>query len=455
MKLVASLLVAMVVATSAGAQTDAGVDISPLPEVDVPPEWKRYAEHEGKLVVSVAVSGNNVTRDYVVWREIETESGQPLSVETLSADFIRLENLSIFSSIEITVKPLGEDAVTVGFELQEMPWIIPYLRVKYTEQDGFSIGPSLTSVNMLGRAMYVSGYWVFGGTDQFAVQFKWPWITANHLSLDVWAANLERDDQLNDFRENSIEVLPWVGTYLGRNGRLKGTASYFEMKADRDSVTLTDDRRDRFFRVGAAIGYDSRDSWRQTESGWWTEILLMRTGGRFLGGDGDWWLSEIDVRRWFRIVEQHVVSAGVLYSSNTGTVGRDFPSYFMYRMGGANSIRGYDIEVLGKELFGQNQFITTVEYQYTFMPLREFTFFNRWSVSAGLGVAAFVDYGDAWNNDQESDVDRGRIGYGLGLRALVPGINMVRLDMGFSESGDVFFHLGMLDKFSAQRPRLR
>ena len=179
----------------------------------------------------------------------------------------------------------------------------------------------------------------------------------------------------------------------------------------------------------------------------------MRTGGR-LGGDGDWWLTEIDIRHWTRIANRHVLAAGVLYSDNTGTVGVDFPSYLMYRMGGANSVRGYDIDVLGKELFGQNQLIATVEYNYLILPIEEYVF-KKWSASGGLAGALFADYGDAWNNDLHSSFDRGKIGFGFGLRLLVPGINVVRLDLGFSESGKVFFHLGMLDKFSAQRERLR
>jgi len=110
--------------------------------------------------------------------------------------------------------------------------------------------------------------------------------------------------------------------------------------------------------------------------------------------------------------------------------------------------------VLGEELFGQNQFITTIEFERVLLPIREF-FLKRWSASLGLTGALFVDYGNAWNNDDIHVFDRGKIGFGFGLRFLVPGINVVRTDIGFGTSGEVYFHLGMLDKFSAQRERLR
>jgi len=417
-------------------------------------EWAEFAEHQGKLVISVAITGHSVTKDYIIWREIETRKGDTLDVKVLAADFIRLENLGIFSSIAISLRKVGEDAVYVGFELREMPWLVPSLRIKYTEQDGFSVGPSLVSVNLFGRAMYASGYAVFGGTNQFAITYRWPWITADHLSVDVWTALLDRFDNLNEFKENSFELRPWMGIFLGRRGRAKATIGLFRMNSDRDGITLSDDRTDRFWRAGLALGFDSRDSWRQTENGWWFEALAGHATGV---GDrpGNWYRGEVDIRRWLRIVPNHFISAGVLFSSNTGTVDESFPSYFMYRLGGSNSIRGYDIEKLGKELFGQNQFIFTTEYQYTFMPLREFEFFNRWTASGGMGVAVFADYGDAWNNDDGFDFNHGRFGAGVGLRLLVPGINVIRLDLAIGESGEVFFHLGMLDKYTAQRERLR
>jgi outer membrane protein assembly factor BamA len=417
-------------------------------------EWAEFAEHQGKLVIAVAITGNQVTKDYVIWREIETRKGDELDVRVLAADFIRLENLGIFSSIDITVLDEGGDAVSVGYEVQEMPWLIPSLRIKYTEQDGFSVGPSLVSLNLFGRAMYASGYAVFGGTNQFAVAYRWPWITADHLSVDAWTALLDRFDNLNEFKENSFELRPWMGIYVGRRGRARGMIGLFAMNSDRDGITLSDDRRDRFWRAGLSVGFDSRDSWRQTERGWWFEVLLEQWTG-INHRPGDWYLGQIDVRRWTRIVPNHFISAGILFSSNTGTVDETFPSYLMYRLGGSNSIRGYDIEKLGRELVGQNQFIFTTEYQYTFMPLRVFEFFDRWSVSAGMGGALFIDYGDAWKNEEGFEFDHGKFGAGFGLRLLVPGINMVRLDIGFGETGEVFFHLGMNDKYTAQRERLR
>lgn len=403
--------------------------------------------HEGKTVSRIDISGNSITRRYVIAREIETAVGQPLRVATVEADHVRLENLGLFASIEILPTDLG-NAVELEYRVREMPWIIPYIKFRYTEQDGWSVGPAVSSLNLFGLGMRVSGNYLAGANNQFTLSMNWPWITGHHVSADFYAARLYRTDSLNEFEETSDEIKLWMGRYLGRSGRLRGGISFFRMQADRDSVTLTANNDDRFLRAGLALGIDTRDSWRNPRSGWWGEVLAKRTWG-----DGDWWFGELDIRRYQPTWREQGFVLGVLASHNSGQVGVDFPGYFQYRLGGANSVRGYDIDELGKELFGQNQFLATAEYRVVALDLQPIPVF-KWAVSAGLSLAVFADYGQAWNGSDPPD-GGGKWGYGTGLRILVPGVDMVRTDVAVGDDGVVYFHLGVWDKLTAQRERLR
>jgi len=405
------------------------------------------AEHEGKVVSRIGITGNDVTRRHVIAREIETAVGDSLRVATVVADFIRLENLGIFASIDVVPTDLV-NAVALEYRVREMPWIIPYIKFRYTEQDGWSLGPALSSINLFGLGMRVSGNYLAGANNQFTLDMSWPWITGNHFSAEFLSARLLRDDTLNEFEEKSDEVTLWLGTYLGRSGRLRGGVSYFRMQSNRDGVTLAGDNDDRFVRIGVALGLDTRDSWRNPRAGWWSEVLAARAWG-----EGSWWLGELDVRRYQPTWREQGFVLGVLASHNSGDVGVDFPGYFQYRLGGANSVRGYDIEKLGKELYGQNQFLATAEYRVVVIDLRSFPVL-KWAVSAGLSVAAFTDYGNAWNGTGLPD-GGGKWGYGVGLRFLVPGVDMIRTDVAMGDDGVVYFHLGVWDKLTAQRERLR
>jgi outer membrane protein assembly factor BamA len=123
-------------------------------------------------------------------------------------------------------------------------------------------------------------------------------------------------------------------------------------------------------------------------------------------------------------------------------------------VGGANSIRGYGVDDLGDELSGKNQLLGTAEYSLTLIPLRRW---DIWKIALrmGLEVAVFADVGIAWTEAADFTTRRTRGGVGGGLRLLVPGSEMVRLDVGWSPDSGFQFHFANGTKPKAQRARLR
>ncbi len=410
-----------------------------------------FEAFKNKTITQITFTGNNVTKEYVIRREMTVAVGDTLDLAALLESVVNLENLDVFSSVHVDPTD-HENGVALAFQVREMPWIIPYIKFKYTDENGWSAGPTISALNFLGRGIKLSAFWLFGGTETFSFVGNYPWITGNHLSFDLTLKNLTREDTLNEFEEHSYELTPWLGTYIGKHGRLKGTVSWFQMNSDSTGRTLEPDDRDNFVSIRASIGYDSRDSWADPQRGWQNELEIGKTGGR-LPGDGDSWRMIFDVRRYQPVAKRQNIAIGALASLNTGTVGTDDPEYLMYRMGGANTIRGYVLDELGKEVFGQNQLIVTLEYRLVVMPFREYVVW-KWSFRAGLQLAAFADWGSAWNEGQ-SVRDPARTGYGVGIRPLVPAVDMVRFDFGFSRDGDFVFNFGISPKFDAQRDRLR
>jgi outer membrane protein insertion porin family len=404
--------------------------------------------YANRTITAIDLRGQRVTREHVIRREIRSAVGEGLRVDVLAADVQRLDNLSIFAEIGVGAEADG-DGVRVTFLLKEMPAWVPWVGFSYTEQDGFSAGPKLSALNLKGRAISVGARAYFGGAKQYSTHFFWPWIGGNHVSLDFNGARLHRTDTLNDFKETSYEFTPAVGTYLGEHGRLAGKFSLFRMKSDVPGKTLSPDGEDVLPRLGLSLGWDTRDSWRFPRRGWQNELEVWRTSG-----DADFWSVTLDLRRWIPVRTKQRLALSGLASLQTGAVGEDIPVYLIYRMGGANSIRGYDITELGPRLYGKNQLIGTAEYSVNVIPLRRWDIW-KFALRMGLDLALFTDVGTAWTESRELTADRTRAGLGAGVRLLVPGSEMVRLDLGWSREGGFHFHFASGAKPVAQRLRIR
>ncbi len=406
----------------------------------------------GRRVTAIEITGYRATKEHIIKREIHTRVGDPLGVE-LRYDVSRLENLGIFAEITVEGDTVGDDGVRVVFRVKEMPTWFPVISYAYTEENGVSIGAGISSVNLTGRDLSVSARVYTGGTDQQWTRISWPWISGDHNSFDFYGAHLVRQDVLRGFKESSKEFTPEVGTALSARSWMRVKFSAFQMKSDTAGITLSADDEDQLYRLGGSVGWDTRDSWVNPREGWKNEVEVWRTGG-FLGGDGDWWTGSFDVRRWQPLTDRTKLLLSGLATLQTGILGTDVPVYMNYNLGGANSIRGYAIADHEHQYSGKNQMIGTAEYSWAAIPPRRF---DLWKISLKLGAefAAFGDAGIAWSERGDLRLPRARGGIGAGLRLLVPGSEMVRLDWGWSPQGGLQFHFATGTKPVAQRNRVR
>lgn len=110
---------------------------------------------------------------------------------------------------------------------------------------------------------------------------------------------------------------------------------------------------------------------------------------------------------------------------------KGIPTTFLFRTGGDQTVRGYAFESLGVDLEG-----ATVGGRFLALGSIEYT---HW-LENGIGLAAFVDAGDA--ADSRSDYDLA-VGYGVGVRFRSP-IGPLRADIAYGErSNDIRLHFSV------------
>ena len=221
----------------------------------------------GQVISSIEIVGARVTRDFVIRRELATRIGQAFDPQKLAADLQRLDNLDIFSSVQVDRQPQPDGTLHLVLRVRELPPVVPYITYDINDQNGWSFGPAIKSVNFLGRDVFVAGFALFGGRDSFLIDLNQPWWRGNHVSLGLIASRDVRDNDLDGFMETASEFTPRLGTWIGAHGRAAVMVSYMRFQADRQQVLLSSRGDDELLRLGGSIGYDSRDAWGNPHHG--------------------------------------------------------------------------------------------------------------------------------------------------------------------------------------------
>lgn len=406
---------------------------------------------EGKPIEAIHLLGLERTKEDVVRRELVSREGEPFRQSALDRDAERLDRLRIFSSIEFRALPAESGTgVVVEIELKETFPFLPTLSFEVNDENGLSLGPGLQSTNLRGEAIQLVASARFGGATNLYLYVRDPWIAGNHVSYQLQLSRLDRVNPFYDFQELAKSLDLRLGSYWGDRGRFGAKVSLLGVSSDRAGVTLSPTGHDTIASLGGFLGYDDLDRLSRPHRGSWGEIQLTRSGG-FLGGDGRYSTLVLDGRRYQPLGDRHTLLIASLTTLQSGTVGKDIPIYQNFHLGGANTIRGWDLDSRA----GRNQMIHTAEYRFDLMKPKPFRvrFFQAY---AGLRLVAFAETGHAWSEVRELVRKRFITGYGVGLHLLLPYVDEVRFDIGFGQPHrGASFTVAIHPKVDMQRERVR
>jgi len=259
---------------------------------------------------------------------------------------------------------------------------------------------------------------------------------------------LDRFNSLDEFDERSLDLGLRFGRWIGEHGRAGTRVGLYRVEADQEGVTLNPRGRDDIPTLAGYLGWDSRDSVTLPRRGWWSEIDMALNG---LGGDGDFWTVNFDARRYHPIGGGHTLVFSTLLTLQSGEVGIDVPIHQDFHIGGSNTVRGWPVDAR----HGKNQLLGTAEWRTTLMEPKAGSF-KGMTAFLGIQVALFADVGIAWDHAPEFGTRNVIGGVGVGLRLLVPFVNMIRLDFAYGDrSSSMRSHFAVLEKTEMQRRRVR
>ena len=395
--------------------------------------------------------------------ELKLKAGDNYSQDVVRSDLQQLQQLGLFDKVTVSTEEVGAD-INVIYNVEERSARSFGVSASLSDDIGLAIPLSYTDRTLGTNSQRVSVEIQPSLRDfEYDVQFVSPYVAAtDRLGYSVRTfrdrrtseifnkdINLPNGNRVREIRMggNLAFTRPlgdWRGT-LGLNYTNISTRDRNLNIARGDELgnplTFSGTGVDELYTVSVGATLDRRNNPFNPTSG---SILSLSTEQSIPLGQGNI-LSNKLLANYIQYVpinllggrDSETLPEMLAFNLQAGTVIGDLPPTEAFRLGGRNSVRGYDSGDIGS---GRSYFLASGEY--------------RFPVGRDVGGVIFVDFAsDLGTGDSvlgKPAVVRDKpgtgVGAGVGVRVRSP-FGLIRLDMGVSYGGEIKFVLGTRQRF--------
>ncbi len=403
----------------------------------------RVTEGEKSYIRKINISGNSITQDRVIRRELPYAPSEELNTVKQEAGKKRLQNLGYFSQVDLR----NNETEQPGYKDVDLA---------VTEQStgtvnfgaGFSSIDSLVGFLDLTQTNFDIGGWPhFRGAGQrfnlgvkygtkrrdFQMSLTEPYFLSQKLSFttELFYRDLY-------YLSDVFDQQNYGGSFNFR--KPLGEHSYLELGYTLQNIKIQNIDEEASPEIKAEEGdflqskidlswvHDTRDSVYITRSGHKLELGALMSGS-FLGGDASVYGLNATASQFFNLPWDTILSVdGSIKTVDTWGDGERVPIFERLFLGGANNLRGFDYrdvgpkDQTGEPLGGLTSAYASIEYTFPIMEkVRGAVFYD-----VGLVSGSAYDWGGTVNSD-----------IGIGLRLYLP-IGPIRVDFGVPVQSDEF-----------------
>ena len=390
------------------------------------------------LITSIIVTGNRVTREQIIRREVSHP--QPAPYDSLQARLDRnnLYNMGIFESVRVYPRETVPGQAELIIDVVETIRTVPIPLIYYLDDVGWSYGGGMAFYNFRGLNQRLLLSATVGGEKTYSLAFTDPWLLGNRISGRVRVARLYRSHPVYQYRIRAEIFEVGIGkTSPQKTFGLQGTIGLL-----RSHVTWRDttgwpppdnnfiDRQDEVFRARLDVLWRTTDIWRDPTRG----ITLRLQLTPVLGLDAQspnylrLYASGALFRRLTRGPRPFILGLGLVVSRYDQRV-----PFYRRQFLGRTWVRGYHIAPVDNPLSvrgrleGNNLLVAGLELRRMIFPRRVI-----WQVETGLAAVLFMDAGWAYGPGEPLARALPAVGFGVGARIFLPIVELLALDMGFN-----------------------
>lgn len=411
-----------------------------------------YLIREGEVVYvnRIGIEGNVATKDFVIRREIRLKEGDPFSSVKARKSVERLYNLGFLDNVDVDVQqPDSPNKADIVFTVTEGKPGVLSAGAGFSSVDGLIGTAQVQHTNFLGRGQRLNVQTEFGKRrNSFSIGWQEPWFMGKPMTLGVDVFNVTRQIQYGSVRDayktrdrgGSVTMGPRFSDIYN----LLFTYSYanrlrFDVDPDpviRDTVLGTEcaqnpacnERKFVNSNLTAQLIRDTRDNQFDPTRGQRTSFSFTE-GGLFPADAIQFYKPIIDhgihiPTFWKFVLSFHGNWAMVKPWGNSN---RTEIVDELFRIGGADTVRGYELGRVGVPDGGEIANVYNIEYKFPIAPDE-----NGRTLLQGV---FFYDIGGSWNKISDVSYAIGpqsglKQGVGFGIRFKTP-VFPLRLDWGY------------------------
>jgi outer membrane protein insertion porin family len=396
----------------------------------------------------INIFGNTVTRDKVIRRELAVVEGEYFSGTGLRRSTERLNRLGFFEDVEIqTKKGSQDDRMVLDVNVKERPTGSFSLGAGYSGYEGMIGLLEVSQRNLFGRGQQLSAAARLSTVStQFSAQFLEPWLFDRRLSaaFDAYRWDYRYPDYTRDSTGGAITLRFPLGLdqytrgltkYLYDHSMIKdvaSTADYTVRELEGQDLTTSS--------VTLGIERDSRDKVWNTRKGSENRLTFEYAG---LGGEVYFNRYEFTSAWYFPLPWETAFMVKGRWGYVQEREGGILPDYQKYRIGGINTVRGYDLwsitakdPISGEDVGGEKMMVYNLEYRFPLL------------TDQGVVGVVFFDAGNVFGEGDDFGFQDIKTSAGVGVRWYSP-LGPIRIEYGYilnprpgDPTGNVEFSIG-------------
>ncbi len=396
---------------------DEGYVLAKFADVNVSQEGVlNFKINEGYLN-KIVINGNEKTKEFVILRKLDLTEGEVININEIRKGSNELARLNYFEDIQPRFERVEDENkpnyVNLVLDLTEANTGSARLGGGWSTKDGWFGFFDIKERNLFGNAQTLNFRWQFGGTNDYSLSFYEPWLYGSNTSFGISLYDRRSegsDSEMGDYSEHRQGGSISLGHPLTSEWDGKIT-----FRVEGSETDWVDDYPDEEGITRSLTLQTNRDTtnhpFNPTDGG--IDTISVEYAGQYLGGDNNFTKYNLETRRYFNGFKRGHAWALRL---KTGLGEGDIPWHEEYRLGGSESLRGYDPGYFS----GENMLLLSAEY--------------RLPIADNFTGVVFADSGKTWDNNEELDLEELNYSLGLGVRMNTP-IGLLRLDYGFNEEG--------------------